>query len=296
MDAAKILWQPLGEMLVERGLLTPEELEEVLQAQEECGRPLGEIIVDRALISGPTLALTLAEQCGVELTTEGGFGTGLRSEIQRRHDRENRRRPHLRAITTLPECSGESVSSVEDDETRVFGRVRTAGNEDASVTVGLAGESGRVAGQLQRQQGASEHRTRELRDCEIALQAAGTELQNREARLAEVERARVEAETNLRAAQDAQAGLQQERAVIGREQEELRAGLESLTHERNTFASRERSLRTETASVDRRARELSEQLDRLESERAAIAKRMNEVQEREAALETLGAEPADRER
>ncbi len=134
MDAAKILWQPLGEMLVERGLLTPEELEEVLQAQEECGRPLGEIIVDRALISGPTLALTLAEQCGVELTTEGGFGTGLRSEIQRRHDRENRRRPHLRAITTLPECSGEPVSSVEDDETRAFGRVRTAGNEDASVT------------------------------------------------------------------------------------------------------------------------------------------------------------------
>src|SRR3989442_14640601 len=100
MDAAQSLWRPLGALLVERGLLTVEELEEVLAEQEGSGRRLGEIIVDRGLISGPTLALTLAEQWGVELTTDEGFGTGLRDEIQRRHEGERRRRPQLRAVTS----------------------------------------------------------------------------------------------------------------------------------------------------------------------------------------------------
>src|SRR5881392_1293612 len=44
---------------------------------------------------GPTLALTLAQQCGVELTLDEGFGTGLRSEIVRRHEGE---RTRLRAV------------------------------------------------------------------------------------------------------------------------------------------------------------------------------------------------------
>src|SRR2546425_6077753 len=93
MDAALIPWRPLGEMLVERGLLDHDVLEELLEVQRESGRRLGEIIVERGLISGPTLAATLAEQCGVELTMESGFGTGLRGEIQRRHEGERERLP-----------------------------------------------------------------------------------------------------------------------------------------------------------------------------------------------------------
>ena len=122
MDAAHTLWRPLGTMLVERGLLTVEELEDVLEEQKQSGRRLGEIIVDRGLISGPTLAMTLAEQWGVELTMDEGFGTGLRTEIQRRHEGERQRRPHLRAVTReekeTPSAAADAdlIAQIEDRE------------------------------------------------------------------------------------------------------------------------------------------------------------------------------------
>ena len=72
-------------MLVERGLLSAEELEEALAAQRETGKRLGEILVERGLISHPALSDTLARQYGIELTSESGFGTGLRALIERRH-------------------------------------------------------------------------------------------------------------------------------------------------------------------------------------------------------------------
>ena len=43
-------------------------------------------------LPGPELASALAAQYGIELTTEKGFGTGLRSEIQRRHETDRRRK------------------------------------------------------------------------------------------------------------------------------------------------------------------------------------------------------------
>jgi hypothetical protein len=101
-------------MLVDRGLLTPEELDEVLAVQKESGRKLGEIIVERGYISGPTLALTLAEQWGVELTADEGFGTGLRNEIQRRHEGERKRRPALHAVDE-PALKGHEIFGAEDD-------------------------------------------------------------------------------------------------------------------------------------------------------------------------------------
>src|SRR5205823_12762436 len=94
------------------------EIGQVIALQEETGRRLGEIIVDRGYISRPTLALTLAEQWGVELTSDEGFGTGLRTEIQRRHEGERRRRPTLRAVGE-EELKGHEVFATEpaDDGT-----------------------------------------------------------------------------------------------------------------------------------------------------------------------------------
>ena len=85
MEAAHPIWRPLGQLLVDKGLLTQEELEAVLAEQSSSGRRLGEIIVERRLVSGPSLTSALAEQWGIVLTTESGFGTGLRAEIEARH-------------------------------------------------------------------------------------------------------------------------------------------------------------------------------------------------------------------
>jgi hypothetical protein len=85
VEAAHPIWRPLGQLLVDKDLLTQEELEAVLAEQSRSGRRLGEIIVERRLVSGPALTSALAEQWGIVLTTESGFGTGLRAEIEARH-------------------------------------------------------------------------------------------------------------------------------------------------------------------------------------------------------------------
>jgi len=85
VEAAEQAWRPLGELLVAKRLVKPEELEHALAEQESTGRLLGAILVERGYVSGPALAIALAEQYGVELKTERGFGTGLWAEIDRRH-------------------------------------------------------------------------------------------------------------------------------------------------------------------------------------------------------------------
>ena len=89
MEAAQQSWKPLGELLVQKGLVTADELDHALTEQEETGRLLGAILVERGYVSGPALAVALAEQYGVQLEQQRGFGTGLWAEIDRRH-REGR--------------------------------------------------------------------------------------------------------------------------------------------------------------------------------------------------------------
>jgi hypothetical protein len=85
VEAAENIWRPLGELLVSKSLVTEDELELALTEQADTGRLLGAILVERGYVSGPALAVALAEQYGVELKTERGFGTGLWAEIDRRH-------------------------------------------------------------------------------------------------------------------------------------------------------------------------------------------------------------------
>jgi len=80
-----IAWKPLGELLVDRGLLTMDELDDALEEQEATGERLGTILVARKAVAGAVLTTLLAEQVGVELERQGGFGSGLFSKIAERH-------------------------------------------------------------------------------------------------------------------------------------------------------------------------------------------------------------------
>lgn len=111
MEAAHITWRPLGRLLVERGLLTGDELERALALQQETGQRLGETIVRCGFVSGPELASALAAQYGIELTTEKGFGTGLRSEIQRRHESDRRR-----VVQLVPDPPADAVAAVDEPQ------------------------------------------------------------------------------------------------------------------------------------------------------------------------------------
>jgi hypothetical protein len=104
VEAARIPWRPLGCLLVEQGLLSEDELERALEAQASTGRRLGETIVELGFVSHPALSRALAAQYGIELKGETGFGTGLRAEIERRHDRhrEDEIEPRLKIVDPAP--------------------------------------------------------------------------------------------------------------------------------------------------------------------------------------------------
>jgi hypothetical protein len=65
MAAEGPFWAPLGELLVERGLLSERQLELALQEHKRTGIPLGEVLVGFGFVSQDSLAKTLLEQVGL---------------------------------------------------------------------------------------------------------------------------------------------------------------------------------------------------------------------------------------
>jgi hypothetical protein len=58
-------WAPLGELLVERGLLSQRQLELALQEHQRTGRKLGEVLVAFGFVSQESLTNTLLTQVGL---------------------------------------------------------------------------------------------------------------------------------------------------------------------------------------------------------------------------------------
>ena len=72
--------RPLGEVLLERGIVSREQLATALEQQRSTGQPLGEIIVGFGFAPGPIVAQALATQHGGLIKTEYGFATGWSTE------------------------------------------------------------------------------------------------------------------------------------------------------------------------------------------------------------------------
>src|SRR4029077_16568002 len=62
----------LGEMLLERKLITAEDLEKALELQKERGDKLGKILVDLGFIAMRDVLAALSDQLGVTLVTPDG--------------------------------------------------------------------------------------------------------------------------------------------------------------------------------------------------------------------------------
>jgi predicted nucleic acid-binding Zn-ribbon protein len=111
VEAARVPQQLLGELFLEKGLITPEELQEALEEQKSTGERIGQILVKKGFVSGPVLTTVLAEQLGVDMEKQEGFGSGLWSEIKRRHPRVGREED-----ADEPQ---EPIERPEDDERRL---------------------------------------------------------------------------------------------------------------------------------------------------------------------------------
>ena len=66
MEAADLPWQHLGSLLINRGLLTVDQVKQAFEEQTLTGRRLGEIVVGHNWVSSTDLAKALADQAGLE--------------------------------------------------------------------------------------------------------------------------------------------------------------------------------------------------------------------------------------
>jgi phage baseplate assembly protein W len=71
----------LGLLLIEMGLISEEQLELALNAQERTGELLGEILISRGYVTRLAIQDALATQQGVLLAQDPGFGSGLRRKL-----------------------------------------------------------------------------------------------------------------------------------------------------------------------------------------------------------------------
>jgi hypothetical protein len=114
------LWKPLGSLLVEKGLVTQEELDIALVEHERTGRRLGEVLVDLGVVSGSGVTKVLLEQLGVDLSQEKGFGSGLRKEIDRRaaegESRPPERQPIIREVLVEEPEHWRAESAVREQQ------------------------------------------------------------------------------------------------------------------------------------------------------------------------------------
>lgn len=253
MDAAPIQWRPLGQILVDRGLLSPEELEEVLLAQQETGRPLGQILVDRRLISAPTLASMLAEQCGVELETDSGFGTGLWSAIQRRHDTGNRRRADLSVVPAPEAPVSEELPAVEEEEPHP---------EIVSPAAEQAARSD---------------------DAEAAM----AQLAEANARVVELEEALQEREQELEQLEKRQApnGQAPQQAKLRKQLDQVEAERHALAQRADDLRERQLALEARAAELAEHERELAEREQAMTGRQRAILTAAADLEERRRSLE-----------
>ena len=65
MSSEPTPWLPLGELLIERRLLSRRQLELALQEHQRTGRRLGEVLISYGFVSEQALASTLLEQVGL---------------------------------------------------------------------------------------------------------------------------------------------------------------------------------------------------------------------------------------
>jgi hypothetical protein len=99
----------VGELLMRDGVVTGEALAAALGCQSRGDRrPLGEILLETNAVSRPSLTRVLAQQRGVSLDEEAGYGSGLRRLIESRHlEKTGMARPEAVSMSSRNSVDGE---------------------------------------------------------------------------------------------------------------------------------------------------------------------------------------------
>jgi chromosome segregation ATPase len=286
---------------VEQGLLTDDELEQALAQQQVTGKRLGETIVECGFVSPPDLSNALAAQYGIKLTTEKGFGTGLRAQIQRRHE-SDRGRPTLESVPDWHQPSPEEVlpeviepeapppaeamllTQLEEQWARLAAAEESLAERDRDLAIVLAerdqrrAQAERLARRARRgreeQAGRNERRRAQVVRFVARVRARDAQLERHEADLSDrshVAAQLEEQQARLAAAEQQLAEREQELAALTAARDaELERRDEQLAASEQLAAERERELAALTADRDRRRAQAVRFVQRVRSRAAEL--------------------------
>jgi hypothetical protein len=107
VEAARNAWRRIGELFVEKSLITGAELEQALAVQAAGGQPFGEVLVSEGLVSSPEMTEVIMEQVGRKVAREEWCGSAVWLEIRRRTSRMDRQQ-----LATTAESADELTQRV----------------------------------------------------------------------------------------------------------------------------------------------------------------------------------------
>jgi hypothetical protein len=238
----------LGQVLLEHGRLTEEQLQTSLVEQERSGRPLGEVLITLGFVSEPIVAQALATQYGGLLKTEYGYATGFGRELR-----------SSSPVTASPVASEAELA------------VASAVNPSSADVEELERELAAVTGELT----AANARIPEL---ERVLQTMSGELAEANARIPELERDLQTQERRLRTSDELAVVASQRITELGHELESARALIAAAAPAADALATEKR------AQVDELERELERLSAALASAIACGGAQERDLQEARAAL------------
>jgi DNA repair exonuclease SbcCD ATPase subunit len=134
--------EPLGTLLVKRGLITDEQLQNALAEQEASGAPLGKIVVERGYVRPEVIAQALATQHGGLLKTEYGFATGFGAGSA---SDEPVPAPPVSAGAPAPTALRSELAHASEDAARLRAENERLAQRRAELEQRLASETRRAA-------------------------------------------------------------------------------------------------------------------------------------------------------
>jgi hypothetical protein len=233
----------LGELLVEKGVVTDAQLQLALAEQEASGAPLGEILVRLGFTRGATIGNALAQQHGGPLRTEYGLALGP--------------------------THGFGMPS---EQTLQFNNSGLAGDSAMVGRLPVADQTREQDDVIASLNAALDERTQELERVRIELAARDQHRAELATARADLEALRIElakAREERSHAQELEIVLEQHKAELARARQE-RVEHDKLVHELNQKLEQARGQQDETAEREQAQHELRLVLQQQEAEFATV--------------------------
>lgn len=274
MEAAQTTWRPLGELIVERGLITQEQLEDALLEQRITNKRLGTILIDKGIVTAQALTDALVDH---ELEEARAELAGLKEDLAHQSAAHSRAEEEIGRLHALIDERDAGLTAMEStiEELRGIGAATQTELDDARAQLE------RVRGELE----TAQHRIAETQARLVELDAEHT---------ARVEQLEADSQARLEELQDELRAKTEELTAVSADHERRGTRIFELESQVAELAEN-LSATDETLGIEMHAREqaqreskrLHEELDERD---ARVAKLARQVEALEAELKVVVAE------